>query len=80
MDLRCCFTSGIEGAADKFRPSQRPFSPVEPLPKVGNAYAVCVPEPRCRKLSGVQSLADLFVICSDEDGSFFDGDCDAVEI
>jgi hypothetical protein len=79
MDLRCCFTSGIEGAADTFRPSQRPLLPVEPLPQVCDANAVCRAEPRCWKLSGVQSFADLIVTGSNENGSLFDGYCDPVK-
>jgi hypothetical protein len=72
----CCFTSGIEGAADTFRPSQCSLLPIEPLPQVGDANAVCRAEPRCWKLSGIQSFADLVVAGSNENGSLFDGYCD----
>jgi hypothetical protein len=57
------------------RPSQRPLLPVEPLPQVCNANAVCLAEPGRWKLSGVQGFADLFVTGPNENASLFDGYC-----
>lgn len=70
----------VPGEKDQqFRPSQRSLLPIKPFPQVSDTDAVCFSEPRCGKLSGVQSFADLFVTRSKENGSLFDGYCNSVK-
>jgi hypothetical protein len=54
------------------RDSQQLLLAVKPFPQVLNANRVAVPKPRGGKLSGVESLANLLRIRSDESRRLFD--------